>query len=349
MKALLINGPGQISFESIVDAKVSNSYSALIQASQCGLCGSDLHPYHINTGKSGYCMGHEVVGEVVEVGADVHRFKVGDRVLVSASVGCGNCRHCLAGEVIFCENSPRTVFGQGKEGIGGCQAEAVEVPFADNNLYHLPSEICDEVGIMLTDNLPTAWFGARRARVGKGDVVAVIGLGPVGLQCVMSALAMGAERVLGIDLVADRRREAVKLGAESVENSDSVAGVLEITKGMGADVVLDANGGAVTTELAIKMLRQGGRVSVVGVSEQSSIPFPILEGLRKNFEFHAGICSVQAELPFLFEAIRKGLINPKALSAMVTHHLPLSKGCEAYALFDARKHGVKKIVFDPSK
>ncbi|MBR9909295.1 MAG: alcohol dehydrogenase catalytic domain-containing protein [Gammaproteobacteria bacterium] len=349
MKALVIHGPGKISFETVADAQVTSSKSALVKASQCGLCGSDLHPYHVNMPHSGYCMGHEAVGEVVETGADVKNFKVGDRVIVSASIGCGNCRRCLAGEVILCENTPRTVFGQGLERIGGCQAEAIEVPFADNNLFALAPEISDEVGIMLTDNLPTAWFGARRARVGKGDVVAVIGLGPVGLQCVMSAIAMGAERVLGIDLVADRRREAVTLGAEAIENPDSIAGVLELTAGRGADVVLDANGSAVTTELAIKMLRQGGRVSVVGVSEQASIPFPILEGLRKNFEFHAGICSVQAELPALFKALENGLLDKTALAQMVTHKLPLSLGSEAYALFDARKDGVKKIVFDPCR
>lgn len=331
MKALVIHGPGQISFESIADAKVTSSKSALIRASQCGLCGSDLHPYHINTGKSGYCMGHEAVGEVVEVGVDVHRFSVGDRVLISASIGCSNCRHCLRGNTILCEKTPRTVFGQGVDGVGGCQAQAIEVPFADNNLFHLPPEIIDEVGIMLTDNLPTAWFGARKARVGDGDVVAVIGLGPVGLQVVMTAIAMGAERVLGIDLVVERRREAVKLGAEAVDNPDSIEGVMELTDGKGADVVLDANGGAVTTELAIRMLRQGGRVSVVGVSEQATIPFPILEGLRKNFELHAGICSVQAELPALFEAIEKGRLDAGALASIVTHKMPLSMGADAYA------------------
>jgi len=349
MKALVLGGPGKVSCETVPDATVPDSFGVLVQATQCGLCGSDLHPYHIDTGNSGYCMGHEAVGEVVEAGRDVKNFKVGDRVLITASIGCGRCKQCLSGNVILCEIKPRTCFGQGLPDIGGCQAEAIAVPAADNNLWHLPEDISDETGIMLSDNLATAWYGARRARVGKGDVVAVIGLGPVGLQCVMAALAMGAERVLGIDLVADRRAEAVKLGAEAVEHADSVEGVMAMTNGMGADVVIDANGGPITTVLAIDMLRAGGRVSVVGVSEQMSIPFPILQGLRKNFEFHAGICSVQAELPALFEAIQQQRLDMQALSAMVTHHMGLSEGSEAYALFNARKDGVKKIVFDPKR
>jgi len=251
--------------------------------------------------------------------------------------------------VVFCTTRARNVYGQGMYDLGGCQAEAVAVPIADSNLWHLPDNISDEVGIMLTDNLATAWFCARRARVAPGDVVAVIGLGPVGLQCVMSALAMGATRVLGIDLVSERRLESVALGAESVEKPDSVAGVMEMTKGFGADVVLDANGGAVTTALAMNMIAQGGRVSVVGVSEQAVIPFPILQGLRQNCEFHSGLCSIQAELPALFEAINQGKLDTKALSNLVTHHMGLSEGSEAYALFNARENGIKKIVLDPSR
>jgi threonine dehydrogenase-like Zn-dependent dehydrogenase len=349
MKALIYGGPGKIRCESIADPKLSSPGGALIKTTLCSICGSDLHPYHLDIGRTGYCIGHEAIGEVIEVGREVKSFSVGDRVLVSASLGCGLCQPCRRGDVVLCEsNQSVSVFGQGIPGIGGCQAEAIEVPAADNNLFRLPESVSDEVGIMLTDNLATAWFGARRARVGPGDVVAVIGLGSVGLQSVMSAFAMGAARVLAIDLLPERRAHAVKLGAEAVDNPDALAGVLDLTTGLGADVVIDANGGAVTTKLAIDLVARGGRVSVIGASENPNIAFPIMNAFRKNLEFHTGICSVQAELPVLMREIASGRLDPRALSGIITRRMPLSEGSQAYALFDGRKDGVMKIVLDPA-
>ncbi|MDO8706612.1 MAG: alcohol dehydrogenase catalytic domain-containing protein [Sulfuricaulis sp.] len=350
MRALIYGGPGNIQCESVQDPILSDQDGAIVKTTLCSICGSDLHPYHLDLGHSGYCIGHEAVGEVIEVGRNVKTFAVGDRVLVPASLGCGLCLPCRQGNVVLCQtHGSHRVFGQGVPGIGGCQAEAIAVPVADSNLYRLADGVSDEVGIMLTDNLATAWYGARRARVGPGDVVAVIGLGAVGLQCVASALAMGAARVLAIDLLADRRALAVKLGAESIDAPDVAAAVLEATKGAGVDVVLDANGGPVTTALAIELVGRGGRVSVLGVSEKVSIAFPILTALRKNLEFHTGVCSVQAELPVLMREIESGRLNSRALSEIITHRMGLSEGSEAYAMFNARKDGMVKVVLDPTR
>ena len=350
MKALVYRGPGEIDYDDMPDPILPDRSGAIVQIAMCGLCGSDLHPYHVHPGHAGYCIGHEAIGKVVEAGRDVRGFKVGDRVLVSGSVGCGRCAPCRVGEVALCEADSRAqVFGQGTHGLGGCQAQAVAVPAADRNLWHLPDHISDEVGILLTDNLATAWFCARRARVGPGDTVAVIGLGPVGLQCVLSAQAMGAARVLGLDLLDYRRSDAARLGAEPVEGSDPVHAVRELTGRAGVDVVLDANGSAATINLAIDLVRRGGRVSVIGVSEAASIPFPVLKSLLKNVEFHTALCSVQAELPRLFAALETGKLHPHTLAGIVTHHVGLSEGSRAYALFDARQDGVLKIVFDPTQ
>src|SRR5258706_14058525 len=275
MKALIYNGRGKISCENVADPVLVDEAGAIVKTSSCLICGSDLHPYHIDLGRPRYSIGHEAVGEVVEVGHAVKNFAVGDRVMLSASLGCGRCERCREGNVVLCQTH-RTLqaFGQSIPGIGGCQAEAVAVPMADNNMFHLPDSLSDEVGIMLTDALSTAWYAARRARIGPDDVVAVIGLGAVGLQSVMCALAMGASRVLAIDLLPDRRRHATELGAEAVENPDVAAGVKELTNDQGVDVVIDANGGAITTALAIDLIGKGGRISAVGISEQLTIPFP---------------------------------------------------------------------------
>ncbi|ARR55442.1 hypothetical protein HY78_19355 [Rhizorhabdus wittichii DC-6] len=350
MKALIHLGPGRIGYESVPDPILPDRQGALVRTTMCGLCGSDLHLYHGAPAHGSYCIGHEAVGEVVEVGSEVRDFRVGDRVLLPAILGCGRCDPCRAGDVYLCRTqSAPMIYGQGFPGIGGSQAEAVAVPNADRNLWRLPPGLSDEVGIMLTDNLATAWFCARRARVRPGDVVAVIGLGPVGQQAVMAAKAMGAERVLGIDLLQSRRAAAALLGAEPIEAADVVQAAIELTGGDGPDVVLDANGSAVTIGLAIGMVRKGGRVSVVGLSESPQIDFPIIGSMLKNLDFHIGVCSVQAELPALFGAIEAGRIDTGALEALVTHRMGLSEGAEGYARFDAREGGIGKVVFDPTR
>jgi len=350
MKALICHGPGEISCESLPDPVLGDEFGAVIKTKLCSICGSDLHPYHVDLGRPAYSIGHEAVGEVVEVGRGVKNFAVGDRVLLTATLSCGRCRQCLAGRVPLCESYPTfQALGQSIPGIGGAQAEGVAVPMADFNLIHLPEELSDEVGLMLTDTLGTAWMASRRARIGRGDVVAVIGLGAVGLQVIICAMAMGATRVLAIDLLADRRRHAVELGAEAVEDPDVLRGVLDLTQGFGADVVIDSNGGPITTQLAIDLARRGGRVSNVGISEQFTVPFPIKTATSKCLEFHTGICSAQMEVPNLMRELLKGSLDKNMLAKFFTHQMGLSEGKDAYAFFDQRKDGVLKLSLDPSR
>lgn len=347
MRARVYHGPGAIGFETVPDPQPQETSTAIVKISLCGICGSDLHPYHNHPGRSGYCIGHEAVGEVVEVGSSVTRFRTGDRVLLPGSLGCGECAPCRADQVILCERHGVRIYGQGIDGIGGCQAEAVSVPQADFNLRLLQDGMSDELGIMLTDNLATAWYAARRAGVRAGDTVAVIGLGSVGLQCVMAAFAMGAEQVFAIDLLPERRAIAATLGAIPVEGDDIPAVVRHHTGGKGVRIVLDASGGPVTTVMAIEMVQRGGTVSVVGVSEAPSIGFPIDMALRKNLSFHIGVCSIQAELDEIVAALNSGRLSANAVEAIISHRLPLSEGSAAYRLFDQREDGVRKVVLDP--
>jgi len=344
MKSLVYRGRRDIRCEEVADPIISSPGAAIVQIRACGICGSDLHPYHQDMGRS-YCIGHEAVGEVVETGPEVGRFKVGDRVLVAASLCCGECKPCRRGYGMLCEQYPYPrVFGQGLPGLGGCQAEAVEVPVADTNLHLLPTGMSDELGVMLTDTLATAWQCAKTGRVSRGGAVAVIGLGAVGLQCVLSAFAMGAEQVFGIDLIEDRRQAAAALGAVPVDGATAFQQIMDMTAGRGADTVLEATGGPQTMELALQVASKGAVISVVGVPEAMSMPFPILAALSKNLEINFVTCSVKAQLPELFDALDAGRLKAEALNGLITHRLPLAQGPEAYALFDSRADGVKKVI-----
>jgi alcohol dehydrogenase len=344
VKALTYHGPRDVRWESVPDATLPNQRGAVVRVRAAGICGSDLHIYdgHGFSPGTGYALGHEAVGEVVEIGSAVERFAVGQSVLLTASVGCGHCDACGRGVVFRCANPGEAgVYGVG-HGLGGCQAELVAVPAADMNLVALPPEMTDDTGLVLTDNAPTGWYGARLARIAPGDTVAVVGLGPVGLMAVAAARIMGAARVLGIDLVPERRARAAALGAEAV-GDDPAAGVLRLTGGRLADVVVEAVGADATIELAMGLAGRGGRVSVVGVNQNPAFTFNMLMAQLKCLEFTIGLCSVQHELPALLALTEGGRLDP---GAVVSHHLPLEAGAEAYALFAAREDGVSKVVLD---
>jgi len=346
MRALTYHGPFDVRVSDIADPGLFDAEGAVVAVRACGICGSDLHIYegHGFSPELGYCVGHEAVGEVIEVGSAVSRSRVGDVVLVSASTGCNTCGPCRAGYVLGCERNRSGCYGLGPM-LPGSQAQYVSVPSADGNLIPLPEGISDDAAVVLTDNAPTAWYGARRARIQPGDVVAVVGLGPVGIMAVQSAFILGAGRVLGIDLVPERRAAAAAFGAEPIEGDPKVV-VRELTKGRGADVVIEAVGADATIDLSLKIAARGARVSVVGVNQSAQFPMHMQLAQFQELEFAIGLCSVQRELPALLALTRSGRLRPEAV---VTHHLPLSEGTEAYARFHARENGVGKIVLDPSR
>lgn len=347
MKSLVFHGPRDVRFETVDDPIISEPRSALVRISKCGLCGSDLHPYHLGAATTGFCIGHEAVGEVVEVGREVGKFKVGDRVIVGGSVGCGECSECLQGRVMTCLKFPTCrVFGQGMHGLGGCQSEAVEVPVADNNLFVLPSDVSDAVGIMMSDNLSTGWAAAKAAGAARGACIAVLGLGAVGQSAVMAAFALGASRVFAIDLLPERRAAAEKLGAIGI-GDDAVEMVRELTNGVGVDGTIDAVGIAATLQTDIWITRRGGKVTIVGFAETPTIAIPLGTATARNLTFFLKACSVQPEWPELINAIRNGQLSAKAIEGLVTHDLALAAGTQAYEMFDARLDGVMKVLLTP--
>lgn len=348
MKSIVFHGPHDVRCEDVADPILSDPRSVIVKISKCGICGSDLHPYHVGASSTGYCIGHEAVGEVVEAGNAVGRFKVGDRVIVAGSVSCGDCEPCKKNMPMICRNFPTCrVFGQGMHGLGGGQAEGIEVPVADYNLHALPAGVSDAMGVMLSDNLATAWIASKNAWVGRGSNVLVVGLGAVGLSAVLTAFALGAERVFAVDLIEYRLATAKNLGAIPVRVDDAVDEIRAMTAGYGVDSVIDTVGIGKTAELDALAVKRGGHVCIVGLPEAASVPFPLLTGIARNVTFTLTACSIQSALPDLFFALETGSLDTQQIESLITHDLPLANAAAAYELFDQRRDGVKKVLLTP--
>jgi alcohol dehydrogenase len=349
MQAVTYQGPDSVLVEDVKDAELPDALGAVVRVAAAGICGSDLHIFHGHgfSDDVGYALGHEAVGEVVEVGSAVKRFAVGDRVLAAASIGCVFCAACAAGHVTACEHrrAPWKEYCYGmSHRLPGSQAEFVAVPHADRNLFTVPTSVSDDAALALTDNAPTAWYGARRAGVVPGDTVVVIGGGPVGQLAVQSAFLQGAARVLIVEPVDHRRQDAVAIGAEPVDGTDPKAHIRQLTSGEGADAVIEAVGVDETIALAISAARQAGRVSVIGVSQNDAFPFRMQAAQTKELQFSAGLCSAQRELPTLLALTASGRLCP---GAVVSHHLSLADGPNGYTLLSERASGVGKVALIP--
>lgn len=345
MKALRYYGARDIRHEGMDDPRLESDRDAIIRMTGCSICGSDLHIWHGHgfTEDIGYCVGHEAVGEVVEVGSGVNRLKVGDSVMVPASVGCGACRSCLSGVVHNCENKASACYGL-SAALQGVQAEAFLVPAADVNAIKIPNGVSEDQALMMTDALATAWFGARNADIRPGSSVAVIGLGPIGLMAVDSAFVMGAGVVYAIDPVAERRARAEESGAVALHPQDALERIREATRGTKLDCVVEVVGSEATVDLALRLVRRRGTVSVIGVQQARRYAFPLERAFAAGLTFRIGTCSVPEELPALFPLVRSGRLRPERY---ITHRMPLSAGPDAYRLFEARENGALKMVLRP--
>lgn len=262
MKALCWHGKDDIRCESVPDPRIEHPRDAIIKVTSCAICGSDLHILDglIPGMQSGDVVGHETMGEVVEVGPENRKLKVGDRVVVPFTISCGECFFCRRGYFSACErtnrdfdtarqlwgNSPAGLFGYSHllGGYAGGQAEYLRVPFADVGPIKVPSELSDEQVLFLSDIFPTGYMAADFCDIGPGDTIAVWGCGPVGQFAIRSAFLLGAERVIAIDAVPERMALARKAGAEILDfrNDDIYDRIMQMTRGRGADACIDAVG-----------------------------------------------------------------------------------------------------------
>ena len=346
MKGIVYHGARDVRIENLPDPTPPDARGAVVKIEGTAICGSDLHLYHADFPfEGGVRLGHEFVGEVVETGSDVHRYKAGDRVIVSGVIGCGDCAHCVRGEVVRCLAHATRVFGTTPELAGG-QAEAAAVPVADHALTPIPDGISLEQAVLLTDILPTGFFGARMADISPGDTVVVIGAGPVGIEAMLSAQLFGPARILHVDRVPERLALSEKLGATPVHADEADAVIEEATDGHGAQCVIEAVGLDATIASAVGWARTGGTVSVIGVNTSPSMPFPMNSAFMKDLTFRTGLVPVPELWPALIPLVASGRLHPEVV---FSHRMGLSEGVEAYRAFDARENGVMKILLDPSR
>ena len=329
MRTVMITGTGEVSVETVPDPVLPGPDGAIVQVTKSAICGSDMHFYDGDLPFFPVAVGHECIGTVVETGADVTRFSVGDRVLVASVAGCGGCDGCATGDPVTCRSGPR-VFGAGE--LGGAQSDLLAVPAADFQLLRIPDGVSDEAALLLTDNLSTGWAGAAAAQ----GTVLVLGLGAVGLCAYRSAASQGA-RVLGFDPVAGRR-------ARVAESIDDVAQVLELTDGRGADMVIDCVANDTSMDAAFGAVRSGGTVSVVGIHPMEPYPLNLLMGVYRSITLRMKTAPVHQTWPELVPLVQSGALPTDGI---FTHSFALSDAAAAYAAVAERSADCIKVVLNP--
>lgn len=389
MKAICWNGRRDVRVETVSDPTIVNPRDAIIETELTAICGSDLHLYNGNipTMKAGDILGHEFIGRVVETGPAIAYLQPGDRVIVPFPIACGTCFYCANSEYAFCDNSnpnpwiAEKIYGQSPAGLfgyshmlggyAGGQAQYVRVPYADIGPVKITADLSAEQVVFLTDILPTGYQAAENCNIKAGDVVAVWGCGPVGQFAILSAMLLGAERVVAIDRFPERLEmarkyaNAIPLNYETVNIDDELR---EITGGRGPDACIDAVGmeahgfglagwydsakhklmlesdRPTALRQAINACRKGGTVSIPGVYGGFVDKFPIGAAFAKGLTLKMGQTHVQRYVPRLLDKIASAEIDP---SYIITHRLALEEGPRGYEIFNNKEDACIKVVLKP--
>ena len=379
MKALVYNGPCDVQVKDMPDARIEKPTDVLVRITTTNICGSDLHMYEGRTSmETGRILGHENMGEVIEVGNAVDRVKVGDIVCLPFNIGCGFCENCERGLSGFCLTvNPGTAGGAyGFAGMGpysGGQAELLRVPYGDYNCLVLPPDAKEKENdyVMLSDIFPTGYHATELAGVKPGESVVIYGAGPVGLMAAMSANIKGASQVFVVDTHKDRLALAEKLGAIPIDDTEGggVQQILDMTDGKGADCgcecvgyqCCDKHGKEVpnlTMNNLVQTVKATGGIGVVGVflpqdpgahdalAKEGKLAFDFGNFWFKGQRIGTGPANVKHYNRHLAKLIHAGKAKP---SAIISHELSLDEAPKAYEQFDKRADGWTKVVLKPGK
>jgi alcohol dehydrogenase len=336
MKALVYHGPGAKAWEDVPDPKIEQATDVIVKMDTTTICGTDLHILKgdVATVAAGRILGHEGVGTITEVGSAVSDLNIGDQVILSCISACGHCEFCKHGVYSHCLGT------EGASGIGwifghlidGTQAEYVRVPYAETSVYKLPAGVSPQLGTLLSDILPTGHeIGVQYGQIKAGDVVAVIGTGPVGLAAIATAGLYGPSRVIAIDLDANRVEQARKFGAtDGVLSSDPdwKEQVLALTDGLGVDVAIEAVGVPATFTMCIDIVRPAGHVANVGVHGKP-VELALQDLWISNIVISMGLVNTNT-LGTLLKLVAQGKIPAEHF---ISHTFALDKILDAYDVF----------------
>jgi threonine dehydrogenase-like Zn-dependent dehydrogenase len=330
MKGTILYGPRDVRFEERPTPKIEKPTDAVIKMAATCVCGSDLWPYRgLNPIREPTPMGHEYCGVVEEVGKEVRKIKPGQFVIGSFATSDNTCPHCLYGYQSSCVQ---------REFMLRAQAPILRVPLADGTLVPTPGMPSDDLVpslLALSDVMGTGWFAADAANVKRGGIVVVVGDGAVGLLGVLSANIMGAERIIAMSRNESRQKLARGFGATDIvseRGKEGIARIKEITKGVGADSVLECVGTSESMAQAIKITRPGGSVGYVGMPH--GVEFKGEELFYTHVHLHGGPAPVRQYLPHLIDLVLNKKINPGAVFDLV---LPLERVAEGYRAMDERR------------
>lgn len=330
MLATVMHGPGDVRYENVPDPKIEKPTDAIIQLSATCICGSDLWPYRGLSKQDGSThMGHEYCGVVVEVGSEVKTVKPGDFVVGSFCISDNTCPHCDYGFQSSCMQ---------REFMSGAQAPFARVPLADGTLVatrDMPSAEMIPHMLAVSDVLGTGWYAADAAQVREGGTAVVVGDGAVGLMGVLAASQMGAGRIIAMSRHESRQKLAREFGATDIvaeRGDEGIARIMEMTKGVGADSVLECVGMAESMQQAMGVCRPGGTIGYVGVPHGVSF-----DGQQLFFSQHrmlGGPAPVRRWLPDLMQRVLDGRIQPGKVFDLV---LPIAQVAEGYRAMDERR------------
>jgi 2-desacetyl-2-hydroxyethyl bacteriochlorophyllide A dehydrogenase len=344
MRAVTFQAPGVVSVEERPEPELIDAGDAIVRIEATGVCGSDLHIYHGRVQiEPGFTIGHEYVGTVVAAGDAVTRVAVGDRVLGCFQTACGECFFCRRGDYHRCVQSRTFGHGAALGALQGTQADMALVPHANLVLRRVPEGMSSDVALFAGDVMGTGFHAVVESDFEPGDVVAVLGLGPVGLCAVQAARALGAAHVIAIDSVPERLSVAASFGAEAVHltDQDARAAVRAATEGRGCDVCIDAVGDPKALDSAIRLTRACGSIQCIGVyAERADVHMGLL--WLKTLTLRGGQANVLGHVDRVLALLSAGVLDP---SALVTHHMTLEEAPEAYAVYDRRE--ALKIVLTP--
>lgn len=337
MKALTFQDIRDVRVVEVAEPRLVDPGDVLVRVELAAICGSDLHPFrgHERGLDVGTVLGHEFMGEVVEVGAAVQRWQRGDRVVAPFSTNCGDCAQCKRGLTSRCERGQLFGWVEKGRGLHGGQAELVRVPLADSSLVRVASGT-EPALLFAGDILSTGMFLAELGDVGPGSAVAVIGCGPVGLMAVVAARERGAHEVFALDVVPERLELATAFGASPVLASDPRA------LPRGVDSVLEAVGSPASTRLAYDLVRAGGTIAAAGVHTEPHFAISPGEAYDKNLTYRAGRAPARH---YMERALALG--QRAGVARIVSHELPLAAAREGYRIFDERLERATKVLLVP--